>query len=213
MPEPERFPGRQRHGGAPRGPFRFAPDGCVSQTWCRALRARQVKGSASRRSAHPSLARGGLAAARATADIPAGASAKAGAKEERDTRTQQGAAGAKKTALFEMVKMEDASGASLNVACEADRVGGNAPGSRPRARLRASAPARTRPRIGRASGAPMRGRHGRKAPAGCFPPPWLGLALPLWNNSQVKRGSRGRGARARRPQLTTSQGDMPPWRE
>ena len=85
-PETKARPRAQnRQGGAPRGPSRFARDGRVSQTWCRALRARLNKDTASRRSARPSVG---------------GRPLRRGSKR---TRAQKRAAGTKKTALFDIV--------------------------------------------------------------------------------------------------------------
>jgi hypothetical protein len=89
---------QNRQGGAPRGPTRFAPGGCVSQTWGRVLRARSTEDTASRRSSRPSLG-AGIAATRAKADITRrSVKRRRGEKRKAKPGRRKRAAGTKKTA-------------------------------------------------------------------------------------------------------------------
>ena len=99
VPGPERFLGRQRHGGAPRGGvpvLRGTPH--ASQAWRRALRARQLRQYASRRSAGPLISGPGDQADATRM------------QRKARTRTQDCGAGTKKRTLFDIVNENDASG-------------------------------------------------------------------------------------------------------
>src|SRR5262245_58507365 len=102
MPEKEaRPPAQNRHGGAPRGE-RVPLDArrASGSADRRASRARQQKACAFRRSARPSLGADG--------------------KEKSKTRTQQRAAGTKKTAVFDIVNRNIAATRSVRLsACSA----------------------------------------------------------------------------------------------